>query len=166
MFESQCQATHEKLMSGACPWCGRVIVYGQALPPEWTSESRRSRFEFHGGFMDGQVVGGEASVKDESTPLLWRYLYLTNGGRIGTRFDEVPNDVLQAEIRSTLDAIKKALDANDDRTARELFKEYRRVRFGHTYEVTQREERPDEILIRLDVVDDDTPPPAADKPTD
>jgi len=114
--------------------------------------------------MRGQVVGGVASVKDKNTPLLWRYLYLTNGGCIGTRFDEMPNDVSQEEIRSTLDAIKNALGANDDPTARELLKEYRRLRFGHTYEVTQREERADEIAIRLDVVDDNTPPPVANKP--
>ncbi len=130
---------------------------------EWTAESRAIRFEFHGGFMDGHVVVGKAS---KETSLLWRYYYLTDGGRIGTRFDEMLQDDSEAEIRSTLDAIKKALDANDDRTARELFKNYRRLRFGNTYEVAQREERPDEILIRLDVVDDDIPPPEVDKPPD
>ncbi len=130
---------------------------------EWTSESRRMRFDFHGGFMDGQVVVGKPSIKDDNTPLLWRYYYLTDGGRIGTRFDEYQQDVRQSEI-STLDAIKEAMDANDHRTARELYKKYRIGKYGQTYEVTQREERPDEILIRLDVVDDDTLPPAAEKP--
>jgi hypothetical protein len=55
------------------------------------------------------------------------------------------------------------LDAKDTRAAADLFQ---RMDRRQAYHVTQREERPDEILIRLDVVDDDTPPPAADKPTD
>ena len=128
---------------------------------EWTSESRRLRFEFHGGFMDGQVVVGNTSVKDENTSLLWRYYYLTDGGRIGTRFDEFVSS--QSEKTTWAGAIKEALDAKDTRTAADLFQ---RMDRRQAYHVTQREERPDEILIRLDVVDDDTPPPAADKPTD
>jgi hypothetical protein len=56
---------------------------------EWTSELRRMRFEFHGGFMDGEVVVGKAPIKDENSALIWRYYYLTDGGRIGTQFDEL-----------------------------------------------------------------------------
>jgi hypothetical protein len=120
------------------------------------------RFEFHGGFMDGQVFVGNASIKDDNTPLLWRYYYLTEGGHIGTRFDEMRQ--ASSEVDNIAQAaIKEALDANDHRTASKLMKKYAVGRLGQTYEVTQREERPDEILIRLDIVDDDTPP-AADKP--
>jgi hypothetical protein len=78
VFGSQCQTAHEELLAGKCPWCGRVVVYGRALPLEWTSESRTIRLEFHGGFKDGQVVIGNTSVQGEDTPLLWRYLYLTD----------------------------------------------------------------------------------------
>jgi hypothetical protein len=31
MFESLCQHTHEKLIAGKCPWCGRVIVNGHSM---------------------------------------------------------------------------------------------------------------------------------------
>ncbi len=133
-------------MAGKCPWCGHFVVYGRALPPEWTSESRTIRFEFHNGFMDGRVITGKVAVQDENTPLLLRYLYLTNGGRVGTRFDEIRK--LESDV---WDKIKEAIDAKDTNAAKELIKKHGLGQ--QTYEVTQRDEKPDEILIRVDYVD-------------
>ena len=94
------QTAHAKLLSGTCPWCGHAVVDGRVVQPKWTSDSRTIRFEFHGGFKDGQVVFGKPSRRDEATAMLLRYLYLTDGGRVGVRFDEMPqNEADRAGLR-------------------------------------------------------------------
>lgn len=99
--------------------------------------------------MDGQVVIGKVSVQDENTPLLLRYLYLTDGGQVGTRFDEI-RDMFSSNAWAE---IKEAMDAKDMDAAREVIKKHKLDLIGQqTYEVTQRDERPDNILIRLDFV--------------
>lgn len=155
MPEPQCITAHARLISGRCPWCGRIVVYGQALPRGWAADSRKLRFEFHGGFKDGEVVTGHAASSDLNARQLFRCLYLTDGGRVGTRFDEVPprSPLTESTIKE-LEAMKKALEANDTKAFRELLNKRRSGDAGqHTYEVTQREDRPDEIVVRLDLVD-------------
>ncbi len=158
------------------------------------------RFEFHGGFTDGQVVSGNASRRDEATPMLLRYLYFTDGGRIGARFDELAQSDREAEekrLRSLLDslftndpnavqlreALSQRLSSDDAHAVRRLLELLRDPVYakdphvkqrlltyiieclgwpmGHflrdTYEVTKREERPDEIVIRLDLVEPPKP---------
>jgi hypothetical protein len=54
------------------------------------------RFEFHGGFMDGQTVVGEDDMHVPENPAR-HYLFLTDGGRIGARFREMPPDQADEE---------------------------------------------------------------------
>jgi hypothetical protein len=237
VFDARCETAHAKLLSGKCPWCGRTVVdgrvSGQVSPPEWTSESRTIRFEFHGGCKDGQVVSGNASARDDETPGFQRYLYLTDGGSIGVRFDETPQNVadqmglrallefLYAKDPKAIERLRKlllldsldekdrhaiqqrlqilllldslyardlhaleqrwqrlllldSLDEKDphaierlrklllhsirarDLQALERLRELRRS-FRQTYEVTNRDERSDEIVIRVDFVEQQKP---------
>ncbi len=186
MFESRCETSHAKLLSGTCPWCGHAVVDGRVVQPKWTSDSRTIRFEFHGGFKDGQVVFGKPSRRDEATPLLLRYLYLTDGGRVGVRFDEMPQneadraglrelyakdahaeersqkllllDFLYAKDLDIDEQLRKLLDSlcAKEPHAVEHFQELGRF-FRQTYEVTKRDEGPDEIVVRVDFVEQHKP---------
>ena len=69
-------------------------------------------------------------------------------GHILTRCSRIP----EAE-RKALKAIEEAMDAGDSHAAKERYKRYKQGLIGQqTYEVTEREERPDTVLIRLDCV--------------
>jgi hypothetical protein len=111
--------------------------------------------------MDGHVVSGNVSVPGENTPLLLRYLYLTNGGRVGTKFGELLPDTGEAD-RDTLDLIGKTLGEKEIPAAKDLFKWIGLLvpgwRGQQTYQVTQRDERPGEILIRLDFLEPEAAP--------
>lgn len=41
MFSDICQITHSKLVYGTCPWCGRLIVEGQAALGSGSGEGER-----------------------------------------------------------------------------------------------------------------------------
>jgi hypothetical protein len=155
MFHSQCQVAHEKIVAGKCPWCGQAIFNGRLWPPDWTMESRTLCFEFHGGFMDGQTSSGVPSDQGAASPSFRRFLYLTDGGRMGAKFDEFPQYAGKLE-NDVWDEMRKALDAKDSHTAHALFNKLNVGRVGQaTYEVTQRVERSNDILVRLEMVESD-----------
>jgi hypothetical protein len=160
MFESQCQAAHAKLVAGKCPWCGRLVVYGRPMPPQWASERRLIRFEFHGGCKNGDVITGRLTEPPENAPLLWRYLYFTEGGRVGARFDEVVPYIPSVEenlMQDKFNAISDAAKSGDPKAIVEAaFAPTPPRRFG-AYEVTQRDESEDQIRIRLDFVEEPAP---------
>ena len=129
--------------------------------------------------------------------MLLRYLYFTDGGRVGVRFDELPQSDREADrtgLRSLLDSLlqrtrtpvqlRETLPLLDflrqrptSRAIAELlaipFTQRTRTKrrnvyyrglgwpighfFRHTYEVTKRDERPDEIVVRVDFVEQHKP---------
>jgi hypothetical protein len=77
------------------------------------------RFEFHGGFRDGQVISGNASLRGIGTETVLLYMLRTDGGRIGVRFDETPqNPADQTILRALLDS----LDTKDPHAVERLRK--------------------------------------------
>jgi hypothetical protein len=113
------------------------------------------RFEFHGGFRDGEVVAGDAI-----------YLSLTDGGRIGARFfdnrpptiqeNEAWNKVLAGIPRPEAVAFnpKSPWDLFQHRSFLQQYREEIERLFEHRYEyeVTRREERDDVTIVRLDCI--------------
>ena len=105
--------------------------------------------------MDGRVVGGRVSDRDESTPLVKRYLYLTNGGRVGTKFSEPlqhEHTLKLLQDRDTLEQLRKTMGEEKWRYLMERIEQSKFLfhpAFQQTYEVTQRDEGSDTILIRL-----------------
>jgi hypothetical protein len=108
------------------------------------------RFEFHGGFKGGQTVADDVSVRV--------YLFLTDGGRVGTRFRDNPPPNPEAE--SALDEFlaarsKHPLTAEDERHALERFQKRLLAiegELGYEYEVARRVETEDEVIVHLEVV--------------
>ena len=121
------------------------------------------RFEFHGGFNDGNTI-----VEDDSTPIhdaaARRYLFLTDNGRVGAWFREVVPPVPGSQALRTVRQFKEIDDLRNQ--LRELQGESRRglldkilllmknvgAPLFHKYQVTNREIRGEETLIRLDFV--------------
>lgn len=119
------------------------------------------RFEFFGGCKGGTSIAGEDDLRlGASKNPAHRYLFLTDGGRVGARFRES----LSPEAQAARD--EAAFDAHDEATKtgrtlteqqrRELDRVIRGVRVFHLYEVTHREAGPDGIMIRVDYLGEET----------
>ncbi len=121
------------------------------------------RFEFHGGFKDGEVVTGdtEARALDGSAKV---YLFLTHRGRVGARFSEwrplTPG--LLAKIFEQLAGPSSSAGGKLDRpiSASFLFISFQHFSskfdlraaddyLTYVYEVTQREETKDEVVVHI-----------------
>ena len=131
------------------------------------------RVEFHGGCKDGEVVVGNDNTESLSNPAR-SYLFLTDNGRLGARFREIPPKVelqeAMAEIKrrggpviycrihglltpTAMAEIKRRGGPFSEAILEILAEDLVRRNHGeiqHTYQVTGREEQPDEIRIRLD----------------
>jgi len=106
------------------------------------------RFNFHGGFLDGQsLVSGWDH--DGVTLPGQHYVFLTDGGRLGARFRERPPE-RTAEIKRMLDI------GPADREHAHEFHERLRQLGSQIYEVTRRDERPSETIVRLDFVGEES----------
>ncbi|HEX4145119.1 MAG TPA: hypothetical protein VHY91_16550 [Pirellulales bacterium] len=106
------------------------------------------RFNFHGGFLDGQsMVSGWD--RDGQTLPGERYVFLSDGGRLGARFRETPPE-RTAEIRRMLAA------GPPDREHAQEFHERRKQLGSQVYEVTRRDERPSETVVRVDFVGEES----------
>jgi hypothetical protein len=118
------------------------------------------QFEFHGGCKDGEIVVGNDNSQSLNNPAR-RYLFLTDKGRVGARFREIPTKV---ELQEVMEEIKARLGPSakpgwEDQVkvlAGMLIAE-KRGEIQHTYQVTERDERPDGMRIRLDFVGMDLP---------
>jgi len=108
--------------------------------------------------MDGRIVSGKASADDESAVLVKRYLYLTDGGQVGTKFSELlqhEHTLKLLQDRDTLEQLRKTMGEEKWRYLMERIEQSKFLfhpAFQQTYEVTQRDERSDTILIRLGFV--------------
>ena len=126
------------------------------------------RFEFHGGFNDGKTI-----VEDDSTPIrdaaARRYLFLTDNGRVGAWFREVvplaPDcqgpriqqlikeiEDLRAQLRELRgEPSEKRMELQKElcKKLAPVIKQARPPTFQR-YQVTSRETRGDETLVRLD----------------
>ncbi|HEX3657754.1 MAG TPA: hypothetical protein VHV55_18335 [Pirellulales bacterium] len=108
------------------------------------------RFNFHGGFLDGlSLVSGR---NHEGLPLPGqRYVFLTDRGRVGARFREASPE-RDAEMKRLIDESPQPIDL-------EQLKEFaaRLERLGsQIYEVTRRDERPDEIVVHVNFVGEES----------
>ncbi|HWC89385.1 MAG TPA: hypothetical protein VG433_07015 [Pirellulales bacterium] len=106
------------------------------------------RFNFHGGFLDGQsLVSGWD--RDGVTLPGERYVFLSSGGRLGARFRETPPE---------RDAEKKQLLAKgvaDREHAHELHERLKQLG-SQVYEVTWRDKRPNEIVVHVHFVGEES----------
>ncbi len=118
------------------------------------------QFEFHGGCKDGEVLAGDDDMQNLSNPARC-YLLLTNRGSIGTRFREIPPKVelheVMAEIKARLGPSAKPGWEDQARVLAEVLCTAKHGEIQHTYQVTERNDRPDGIRIRLDFVGMDLP---------
>ncbi|HEY5313323.1 MAG TPA: hypothetical protein VIK18_12425 [Pirellulales bacterium] len=106
------------------------------------------RFNFHGGFLDGRTLASGKGPDGAPMPGE-RYVFLSDGGRLGTRFRETPPE-RDAKWRRML-----AIGPVDRDLAREF--RARLAQLGsQVYEVTHRDERSDEIVVRVDFVGEES----------
>jgi hypothetical protein len=132
------------------------------------------RFEFHGGFNDGNTV-----VEDDSTPIhdaaARRYLFLTDNGRVGAWFREVvplPPDCQGVRIQQLMKEIEdlraqlRELRGEPSEKQMEMYRELCKKLaplmkaagppLFQRYRVANREIRGEETLVRLDFVSEES----------
>jgi hypothetical protein len=112
------------------------------------------RFEFQGGCKDGETVVGSDDMQSGDNPAR-PYLFLTDRGRIGARFEEIPR---KAEFQEILDALRTRFPGPLNPKVEDLLERMatdlanRPDAIRHVYQVEQCQARPDFILIRLQFV--------------
>ncbi|MGA2254910.1 MAG: hypothetical protein ABSG53_09625 [Thermoguttaceae bacterium] len=128
------------------------------------------KFEFRGGFKDGEVIVGDSGIH-ESDGRIQAYRHLTNDGRIGTRFMEIrPPTAEEDKVLDEMLKISEPISLTprgpwDFFEHRPLTGQHReecerlagrlgKVAVNHrvVYEVTLREETEDGIVIRLESI--------------
>ena len=112
------------------------------------------RIEFHGGSKDGTVIVGEddPSLGPQKNPC-HAYLFLSNGGQIGTKLREpIPAAVRQARLADFINDVGEAV-----RAGRPLPKHLYPPR-DQFYEVSDRRVEAENVTIRLDYAGDDATP--------
>lgn len=112
------------------------------------------RFEFNGGCKDGEAVVGTDDMQSGDNSAR-AYLFLTDRGRVGARFGEIPRNVKFQEI---LDALRAKFPGPLNPKVEDLLKRMATDltntpdALRHIYQVDQREANPDSILIRFQFV--------------